>query len=48
MVQGDVSDEVEEMLEKGGGALGRGVGGATGEGEIVLVEVRGKKAGAGE
>ncbi|KAF8581912.1 density-regulated protein DRP1 [Ramaria rubella] len=45
VVQGDVSDEVEEMLEKGGGALGRGIGGKTGEGEIVLVEVKGKKGG---
>ncbi|GJJ16110.1 Translation machinery-associated protein 22 [Clathrus columnatus] len=30
VVQGDVSDEVEEMLEKGGGALGPGIGGDSG------------------
>ncbi|KAF8523889.1 density-regulated protein DRP1 [Hysterangium stoloniferum] len=45
VVQGDVSDEVEEMLEKGGGPLGKGIGGSNGEGEIVLVEVKGKKGG---
>ncbi|KIJ57352.1 hypothetical protein M422DRAFT_148483, partial [Sphaerobolus stellatus SS14] len=45
VVQGDVSDEVEEMLEKGGGPLGRGIGedSESGEGEIVRVEVKGKK-----
>ena len=43
VVQGDVSAEVEEMLETGGGALGGGIGGRTGEGEVVRVEVRGKK-----
>jgi len=45
VVQGDVSDEVEEMLEKGGGVLGKGIGGDSGEGEIVRVEVKGKKGG---
>lgn len=44
-MQGDVSEEVEEMLEKGGGVLGKGTGGDSGEGEIVLVEVKGKKGG---
>lgn len=43
MVQGDVSQEVEEMLERGGGGLGGGIGGKTGEGEVVRVEVKGKK-----
>jgi density-regulated protein len=43
VVQGDVSMEVEEMLERGGGALGSGIGGKTGEGEVVRVEVKGKK-----
>lgn len=31
------------MLEKGGGALGPGIGGDNGVGDIVLVEVKGKK-----
>lgn len=45
VVQGDVSQEVEEMLERGGGALGGGIGGKTGEGEVVRMEVKGKSKG---